>query len=95
MLTAPAKQRNRPQKSERQALAAVGATAVDNFPAALGGHPGAEAVLVDLLPGAGLKSPFHRSILRLSINIRFYEICNINAGLKLCQDLRGGLAGGS
>ena len=45
------------------ALAALGATALQNKPAGLGGHPLAEAVATGALEIARLKCPLHGSLL--------------------------------
>jgi len=47
----------------RNALATLGATTLQNKPTGLGGHPLAEAMATGALEIAGLKCPFHGSLL--------------------------------
>jgi len=55
--------RNKNANLGRNALATLGATTLQNKPTGLGGHPLAEAMATGALEIAGLKCPFHGSLL--------------------------------
>ena len=51
-----------PDKSDGQALAALGATTRQDLTTVLGGHTGTETVGTSALEGAGLESAFHDAL---------------------------------